>query len=298
MSQLQLIIKNEYLTDIRSKGFWIATFALPAVAILFGVLIGFLADDSDTLKSAAAPTAPESNLSGFQIMGMLIGMLLTLVIMIYGAQIFNKVKTEKTNRVAEVLATIVPGRTLMLGKVIAVGLLGLTQVALFLLLGIGIAIFFFILLDVNPGFDFLLDPHFYISIMWAILYFIGGYLFYGAMFAVCGAMSDKNNENQEYMTIITFILLASFYIGQFSVDNPTSQLTTWCSIIPFTSSTVGSIGAIGEGQPLWVSIVSVVVLFASAMFMISLAGKIYTSALMLKGKKLSPKDLVAFFKAN
>ena len=121
MSQLSLIIKNEYLTDVRAKSFWIATFVLPLVMIAFGVFIGFLSADSESLSTAANFAAPDKDsMTPDKALGMMLGMMLTLFIMMYGAQIFNKVKTEKCNRIVEILATCVPGRTMMMAKIIAV----------------------------------------------------------------------------------------------------------------------------------------------------------------------------------
>ena len=84
MSQLSLIIKNEYLTDIKSKSFWIATFVFPLVMVAFGAFIGFLAGDSESLTKTANFAAPEPDeMTPAKAMGMMLGMLLTLFIMMY-----------------------------------------------------------------------------------------------------------------------------------------------------------------------------------------------------------------------
>lgn len=130
MSQLSLIIKNEFLTDVRSKGFWISTILVPLIIVLFGAVFGFIMKDADTFNSMAEsmPTTPEpESMTPAKVVGMLMGMFLTFFLMIYGAMIFNKVKTEKCNRIMEILSTCVDGRTMMLAKIIAVGLLGLIQ---------------------------------------------------------------------------------------------------------------------------------------------------------------------------
>lgn len=300
MKQLKLIVSNEYATDLKSKSFWVATFVFPLIAVAFGVFIGFMSEDSKVLATTAAPTAPsdDADLTGLEVAGMLCGMLLTLFLMINGAQIFNKVKAEKSNRIVEIMATMVPGRTMLLAKVVSVGLLGFTQVALWIALcgSIGIAVCFWLGVDIPIG-DIFSNKALGV-LLWGIVYFLGGYVFYGAMFAACGAISGKNNENQEYMTIITFVLLGSFYIGQFAVDHGSSQLAMWCSLIPFTSPTVGCIRAVAGTQPWWQSVISILLLYSAALATIAFAGKMYTSALLLRGKKLSPRDLVAFMKAR
>lgn len=297
--QLKLIVKNEYLTDIRSKGFWIATILTPLIMGAFGIFIGFLAQDSDALRSISSPASNEmDNLSGLQILAMMTGMFLTLFIMIFGAQIFNKVKAEKSNRIVEILATTVDGRTMMFAKIISVALIGMTQlflwgIILFLILGIFFAAFL-----PEISFSFLTRTDVWTVFIFTILYFIGGYLLYGSLYAATGAMSDKNNENQEYMTILTFILLAAFYIGQFAVDNSGSAFGLWCSMIPFTSPSVGLIAYTSGSLSLWQTILSLAILYVCAFLSISLSGKIYRSSILLMGKKFTPRDIMIFLKSR
>lgn len=298
-SKLALIIENEYRTDITSKSFWLATILVPVLYLIFSVLLGLMLEDSDVLKKVANPVAPdEESLSGWQIFAMMAGLLLALFLMIYGAQIYSKVRKEKINRIMEVLATSVSGRTMMLGKIISVLLIGMTQLAVWFLLGmLGVVLFISIAASAIPM-DIFKDPHLYASFVWSGLFFIGGYMFYGSIYAACGALTDKDNENQGYMTAITFLLLGSFYIEQYAVDNGSSLFVTICSYIPFTAPAVGTVGAITGDAPLWQSISSLVLLFVFAALAISFSGKIYTSSLLLKGRKFSPKDIMLFLKTK
>lgn len=301
MNKLWIIVRQEYLTTLRSKSFWIGTFLVPIIMLAFGGFVGYMAatSESSLMASVNNPLMPENDdMSGWQIAGMLVGILMTLFIMIYGAQIFNKVKTEKCNRIMEVMATCVAGRTMLLAKIISVGLLGMTQLFLWgLLMGIGL---FFLLM--TTGFSVPLtilgEPRFYLGIFYAFGFFTGGYVFYGSLFAAAGAMTDKNQENQEYMTVLTFILLASFYIGEFASTNASSAFVTICSFIPLTASSVAPVGAIGGTVPLWQSLLSLIVLWICALGTLSFSGKLYTSMLLLKGKRLSPKDLVTFMRTK
>ena len=296
-SKLWILVKNEYQTDIRNKSFWLGTLLMPVIMFVFGGLIGFLAKDSDTLQTTSNPLMPD-DLNGWQVAGMMVGIFLTMFIMIYGAQIFNKVKNEKCNRLMEVLATCVTGRTMMLAKILSVGLLGMTQMLIWaLLLGAGVCVLM-VVAGISLPADILLDPLLYLSFVFGMLFFLGGYVFYGSMFAAVGAMTDKNQENQEYMTILTFVLLASFYIGQFTVDNSGSAVSFWCSLIPFTSPTVAPIQAIGGGAPWWQTLLDLVVLYACAGLTLAFSGKLYTSTLLLKGKRLSPRDMLTFLKSK
>lgn len=299
MNKLALIIKTEYKTSIQDKSFWIGTLLIPLLMILFGAFIGYLSLESDTLHSVSSAGGPDNDdLTGRQVAGMMTGMLLTLFIMMYGAQIYNKVKTEKCNRIVEILATCVPGSTMMTAKVISVGLVGLTQLALwFVLISAGV-LGLVIVLAPDISWSWLANPDLWKALSAGIVYFTGGYILYGALFAATGAMTDVNNENQQYMTILTFLLLGSFYLGMFAVDNPTGTLATVCAYIPFTSPTIGAVRTISADVPVWSNLLSVAILYICAFGSISIAGKIYTSSLLLRGTKFSPRDIMVFLRSR
>lgn len=301
MSQLGLIIKNEFLTDVRGKSFWISTILVPIIIIAFGAVFGFLMKDADSFNSMAAdlPTQPDpEEMTAAKAVGMLMGMSLTFFLMIYGAMIFNKVKTEKCNRIMEILSTCVDGRTMMLAKIIAVGMLGIVQMLAWgAIIFVGIIGFYMVFQFAIPW-EYLTDPRVYLCLLWMMLYFIGGYILFGSLYAACGAITDKDNENQAYMTVITFILLGAFYIGMYAVDNGNSALSTACNYIPFTSPTIGTINAISGASPIWQTLISLVILYATAYVCVVFAGKLYRSSMLLKGKQFTPKDLITFIKTS
>lgn len=299
MSKLNLLIIHELKSDLRTKSFWLTTFLTPILMVAFGVVIAFLTEDSETTRNLTNPGAPDVNeLSDLQIMGMLSGILLAIFLMIYGGQIFGKVKKEKINRVMEVMATCVPGRTMMLAKIISVGLLGILQLVLWgVIIGaiiIGVTIFS----TPNVEQDVSHTPNILLGIIWTLLFFVGGYIFYGSLYAACGAMTDKDNENQGYMTIITFCILGTFYFGEYAVSHPDNPLVTFFGFFPLTSPTIAAVNAVSESWPLWCSILSVVVLYLFAAGSVILSGKIYTSSLLLKGRKFTPKDIMTFLKSK
>ncbi|MCH5227539.1 MAG: ABC transporter permease [Muribaculaceae bacterium] len=300
IDQLKLIVQTEYLTDIRSKGFWIGTFIVPIIVIAFGGICGVLMAQSDSFANTIndLPTQPDPNeMTAAKAIGMMAGIFLTFFLMIYGAMIFNKVKAEKCNRIMEIICTSVPGKTLMLGKILSVGLTGLTQLLIWgLLIFAGVTVFFIIF-----GFDvpwhYLTAGKTYLAITWTLLYFIGGYVLFGSLYAACGAITDKDNENQAYMTVITFVLLGAFYLGQFAVDNGDSTLAVICSYIPFTSPTVGTVAAVSGVAPIWQTVTSLAVLYFADLICVGFAGKLYRSSMLLKGKQFTPKDLVVFLRS-
>ena len=301
MSQLNLIIKTEYLTDIRAKSFWISTFVVPVIFLLFGLFLGVMMNESESatkLGETLSFVDDKDDMTGRQAVGMMCGMFLTLFLMMYGAQIFNKVKVEKTNRIVEVLATCVTGRTMMLAKIISVGLVGLTQLILWgaLIFILFSVLLMFVPLDIPWG--ELLSWNLLLDVFWLLAFFIGGYIFFGSLFAAVGAMTDKNNENQEYVSVLTFVLLGSFYIGMYAVDNGTSVFATICSYLPFTAATVASVNAISQTVPVWQSVLQLLVLFIFAVGTMRFSGKLYTSSLLLKGKRFTPRDILTFLRAK
>ncbi|MDE6811597.1 MAG: ABC transporter permease [Muribaculaceae bacterium] len=300
MSQLSLIIRNEYKTDISAKSFWISTFAVPVLMLAFGGVAGYLMSESDSVmkvQNSIIDSDPDS-MTPLKAIGLMMGMFLTIFIMMYGSMIFQKVKTEKTNRIVEILATCVQGRTMMLAKIIAVGLVGFTQLFLWGIIIIGLLAGIVTIFSLSIPWQEILTYDYIMAIIWSILYFVGGYIFFGSLFAAVGAMTDKNNENQEYVAVLTFILLISFYIGEYAVDHGNGLIVRILSYVPFTSPTIGAVNAITQTAPIWESIISVIILLICAWGAMAIAGKIYTSSILLKGKKFSPKDIVTFFKAK
>ena len=300
MSQLGLIIRNEYLTDVRSKSFWISTFLVPVLMVAFGAVMGYLMAQSDSAMEMQDSIMPDHDkeMTPLQGVGLMMGIFLTLFIMMYGSQIFQKVKPEKTNRIVEILATCVPGRTMMLAKILAVGMVGLTQLLLWSIL-IGVLVFGILLLfPVEIPWDTLLSYDFIMAIVWGVLYFIGGYVFFGSLYAAGGAMTDKNNENQEYVAVLTLVLMSSFYIGMYAVDHGGSAFVRALNYIPLTSPTIGAVNAITHSSPIWESIASIFILYLCAWMAMVFAGKIYKSSILLKGKRFTPRDIITFLRSE
>lgn len=300
-SKLYLIIANEVRNDVMAKSFWVATFIVPLLIFLFGIFAGFLMKDSDTFMefSHGMNAGPDAeDLTPLKALAMMLGIFPVLFLMMYGAMVFNKVKTEKCNRIVEILATCVDGRTMMLAKIISVGIVGIIQLALWMFLVMVMGILFVSLAGIGIPWNYLANGSLWLAFMWAFLFFIGGYVFYASLYAAVGAMTDKNNENQSYITVLTLALLASFYIGEFALDHSSGAFVIACSFIPFTSSTVLTVLSASQEIPLWLSLTGLAALYVFAYLAASFAGKIYTSTLLLKGKKLSPRDLVTFIKSK
>lgn len=305
MNKLKLIIVNEYKTAVTKKSFWIVTFIIPLLVVAFSVVLGLLMSDSTSYMSLAESinestglTPDDETMTAAKGMAMMVGVFLTMSMMVCGSQIMQMVRQEKTNRIMEFLATCVTGRTMLTGKIISVALIALTQVALWgaclVVFGAGVIFVF----DIDVPWHYLLHPLLWKSLMWSGLYFIGGYMMFSSLFAACGALTDSNNENQQYFSILLMFVLASMYIGMFAVDHPNSMLAQISAYFPLTSPTVGAVNAITGEVPLWCSLLSLAVLYASAYGAIVIGGKIYSSSMLLKGSSLTPKAIMAFIKSK
>ncbi len=305
MNKLKLIIINEYKTAVGRKSFWIMTFIFPLLMLAFGIVMGFLMSDSsstmsimDSINDKTGITPEEETMTAAKAVSMMVGVILTMAMLVCGSQIMQMVRQEKTNRIMEFLATCVTGRTMLTAKIISVALICLTQVLLwagcFILFGIG----FIIVFDVTIPWHYLLHPLLWKTLIWSLLYFVGGFMMFSSLFAACGALTDSNNENQQYLTILMMFVLASMYIGMYAVDHPTSILAQVCAYFPLTSPTVGAVNAITGEVPVWCSILSLIVLYVCAYGSIVIGGKIYASSMLLRGSSLTPKAIVAFIKAK
>lgn len=305
MNKLKLIVINEYKTAVGRKSFWIMTFVFPLLMVGFGVVIGFLMSDSDSFMSAsnsinekAGLTPEEDGMTAAKAIAMMVGVFLTIAMITCGSQIMQMVRQEKTNRIMEFLATCVPGRTMLLAKIISVALITFTQVVLWIACGVLFGFGFIIVLDIDVPWHYLLHPLVWQTILWSVLYFAGGFLMFSSLFAACGAITDSNNENQQYLSILMMVVLVSMYVGMFAVDHPTSVLAQVCAYFPLTSPTVGAVNAITGEVPVWSSILSLIVLYACAYGAIIIGGKIYASSMLLKGSSLTPKAIMAFIKSK
>lgn len=295
LKQLFLIIKNEYQMDIRNKSFWISTIAVPILILALGAIIGYMTAESPTVRSSQLGAHNSEEMTASQAAASVMGAFLMIFLLMFGSQIFNKVRKEKQNRIMEVLATCVSGRTMMLAKLISVALIGFTQILAWVLLVILCGSSVMTIFNISIPWEQIMVIENLKFIIWPILFFIGGYIIYGSLYAATGAMTDKNNENQSYMTIITMLLVVSMYIGQFSADEPHNTFIMICSFIPFFSPTVATTIAVG-GAPLYLTLLQLATLYIFAGLSVAFAGKIYTATILMRGKKLSLKDIFLFLK--
>ena len=253
-------------------------------------------------------------------LGGVVGYALFFIIIIYGSQVMRSVTEEKINRIVEVLISTIKPFDLMMGKVIGVGLVGLTQIVIWMVLimifsGVGMAIFGPSMMDTmtpdiaqsipemqeasEEGMQKMsLVINELMSINWLkilplyLFYFLIGYFSYAALFAAIGsAVGDDIQEAQSLTMIATLPLMVSVYIGFSAVTSPNSSLSVWSSILPFTAPVVMPV-RLPTDPPFWQIGLSIVVSIITVFILIWLAGRIYRVGILMYGKKASFKELV------
>lgn len=255
------------------------------------------------------------------VIGIIFTMIVYMFIIMYGTMVMQGVSEEKTNRIVEVMVSSVRPFDLMMGKIIGIGFVGLTQVFLW---GVLTTILFVIsqLLFIGNSADLLsaqtivsqsipgnagsITPssqllemlqtiNFSEIAFFFIVYFIGGYLLYGAIFAAIGSAVDTQEDTQQFLSPIMILMAFALYAGIYSMENPDGPLAFWCSMIPFTSPIVMMIRLPFE-IPLWEKLLSVVLLYISAIAIVWFSAKIYRVGILMYGKKPSVKEIIKWIR--
>lgn len=264
-------------------------------------------------------TISSSELS--MIIGLILAMLTYMFVIIYGAMIMNSVVEEKTNRIVEVIISTCKPMELMMGKIIGVALVGLTQIALWsVLIGVIGAIFGIstmaatgmpavgdtaalqAAMEAQQGDgEFVKIMQMVMSVNYGqiltcfVLYFIGGYLLYASLFAAFGSAVDQASDASQYTGPIMMIMIFALYAGMFSMENPDGPLAVWCSMIPFTSPVVMMIRLPYE-LPWYQLVGSIAILYATALGIIWLASRIYRTGILMYGRKFTIKEILRWIK--
>ena len=255
-------------------------------------------------------------------LGMILAMLIYFFIMFFGGQVMQGVAEEKNNRIIEVIISSVKPFQLMMGKIIGVSLVALTQFVMWILLTgvlyVGFSAFIGIshpdmlsagtvmsqeittndimsnesvqnILQIVHSIDF------GTIIVSFLLFFILGYLLYATLYAAVGSLVDNNTDSQQFTLPITVPLIIALISAFYIVNNPDSSLAVWFSMIPFTSP-ISMMVRIPFGVPIWQIVVSVLLLIGTFILMTWVATKIYRTGILMYGKKLSYKEIFKWLK--
>ncbi|MBO4943358.1 MAG: ABC transporter permease [Muribaculaceae bacterium] len=245
-------------------------------------------------------TATSSVLS--YILALVMDMMLYMFILIYGQMVMTSIIEEKTNRVLELVVSSVKPQWLMLGKIIGVGLVAITQILIWTgILGLCSSFALPMMAAMpeaatEPEFAGIIaqlsDVGFIISLaVYMLLFFIGGYLFYSAIFAAIGSAVDNIQDASQLTSIATMPVIIGIIASMSVINNPTSDMAFWLSVIPFTSP-MTMMSRLPFGVPAWEIIVSLVVLYISFMLLIWVCAKIYRVGIFMYGKKPTLVEII------
>lgn len=283
------------------------------------MLNGIKPDISISSKEITAEGEQESNTGAAYAVGFASAILIYMSLFIYGAQVMRGVIEEKTSRIIEVIVSSVKPFQLMLGKIIGIGLVGLTQFLLWIILsstlmGLGAKA---LMKDQNSdkteqviqkdaaqlqgddlGSQILnaMDTiNFSYILTTFLVYFLGGFMLYSALFAAVGSAVDSETETQQFMFPITLPLLFTYIMSfSFIVNNPESTLAFWLSMIPFTSP-IAMMVRLPFGVSDWQLFLSIGLLIGGFIFTTWIAARIYRVGILMYGKKASYKELAKWF---
>ncbi len=272
----------------------------------------------------------ETNTGISMVMAYVGAFMMYMVVLLFGVQVMRGVFEEKNNRIVEVIISSVKPVELMMGKIIGIALVGLTQFAVWILLSFAIltVVKSTVLPDdpqqiseqitssvmsqtgVDPEseevqevldlsaqekefarlFSNLMNVNWPLILTSFFFYFIFGYLLYASVFAAVGSAVDTDSDTQQFMFPIMLPIILGLFVAMGTMENPESSLAFWFSMIPFTSPIV-MMARIPFEVPVWEVIVSVVVLIATFIGFIYLAAKIYRVGILMHGKKVTYKEM-------
>lgn len=259
-----------------------------------------------TIRIDAKGNEEQSYPEVYIVLAMTGAILIYFFIFLFGSQVMRGVIEEKSNRIVEVIVSSVKPFQLMMGKILGVALVGLTQFLLWVILT-------FIIItavtgslspamdsqplmqqvqdqETNAILDAIQSINFPVMIGSFLFFFLFGYLMYAALFAAIGGAVDSEADTQQFMLPITVPLILSIVVSQYIIQEPDGTLAIWLSMIPFTSPVVMMI-RIPYGVPYLEIAFSMLLLILGFLATTWMAGKIYRTGILMYGKKISYREI-------
>jgi ABC-2 type transport system permease protein len=272
-----------------------------------------------TTKLEASGAETDANAAAGYVFGYLMAFLSYLMVNIYGSIVLRAVIEEKANRILEVLVSSIEPFRLMLGKILGVGLVALTQLGIWVVLTLGLVVVVqLVLLGSGLSDDVAaqaaeqaqaqaalgqragptpsaikrsLEAFNPSILLFFLVYFIGGYLQFGALFAAIGASVDQESDGQQLSTLVVLPLIVPIMLLPGALGNPNGSMAFWLSMVPL-SSPIGMLVRLAGGQVAWWEVLlSLGLLYGTALGCIWLAGRIYRIGLLTYGQKPAFKTL-------
>lgn len=305
MSKFKGPIKDR-LEDLRIESMNLDKEIIEKIKVSFDIATYNVSDTGESKKSSTAIST---------VMGYASAFLIYIFVFIYGGFIMQSVLNEKTSKIVEVIVSSVKPFHLMLGKVLGVAAVALTQFLIWIILVGGFTFFASTYFGYSPSaeqtetlqktvetaqneapefvtnlFDVIYTlPIAQILIMF-LVYFLGGFLLFGALFAAVGSAVDSLQEAQQFTVPISLPIIASIILMGAVLNNPDGIVSVVLTMIPITSPVL-MMARIPFGVPIWQLILSVSLLIAGVVFALWLAGRIYRIGILTSGSKVTYKTL-------
>lgn len=273
-----------------------------------------IASETITVSENGGETSSSS--AGAMILAGIMGLILYVTLLLYGSQVMNGVIEEKSNRIIEVIISSVKPYQLMLGKIIGVGLVGLTQFLLWIVLTIGLTqvtgkiyaskVKATIAVDQGKASvdmrnamqdspmgevtKVLESTNIPLILVAFLFYFFVGYLLYSSFFAAIGSAVESATEAQQFTFIVMIPIILSFLLAQYTMQDPDSTVAFWASMIPFTSP-INMMVRLPYGVPVWELVISMSLLVAGFLACSWISARIYRVGILMYGKKATWKEL-------
>jgi len=254
-------------------------------------------------------------------LGFIMGFMMYLVIFIYGSMVMRSVMEEKLSRIVEVMVSSVKPINLMMGKLIGVGGVGLTQLALWaFLIPIVLAIAHALIPGVDPStmtgmgnvtqvnegsfdnfsfhqvYDTIFSMKWWLILPVFIIFFLGGYFIYSSLFAAMGsAINEDMGEGQQLMMPIVIVVLCAFYMLFPVLSNPNGGLAVFASLFPLFSPIIMP-ARLAFDPPWWQIVLSIVIMLCTVWFFIWLTSRIYRVGILMYGKKATIKEMIKWIR--
>ncbi|MBV9957586.1 MAG: ABC transporter permease [Acidobacteria bacterium] len=226
-----------------------------------------------------------------------LGFLIYISIIMYGQLILAAVIEEKETRIAEILFSSVRSFTLMIGKLVGVSLVALTQLAIW---GLAFAVFavYGISMLKQSGVPFSLPSAPWYVVIYFFLFFLLGYYIYSTLYALVGSMVTTAQEGGQMAMPVLFLLMMGFYVSFIVIRSPNSSFAFWTSMIPFFSPIVMLVRIITQTPPFWQIALSLLIGFGTVVALVWLASRIYRIGMLMYGKRASIPEVMRWVRQS
>jgi ABC-2 type transport system permease protein len=265
----------------------------------------------------------DQNVENKTVVGFAFAMFMFMFIMIYGMHVMRGVIEEKSNRIVEVVISVVKPEHLMSAKMAGIGLLGLTQIIIWSLLswllftafgiyaessGLLISLMseqdtqvaatdFSSFLEASDDLNVLMQIDWLMMVGWGTFFYLAGFALYSSLFAAIGAAVESESDAQYLLIPAMLPLMFSYMVNLMILESPESMLATVCSFIPFTSPITMMI-RLSVGVPWWHLIMSALILIMTVFLLIKMAGKVYRIGILMYGKKPTLREMFRWLMYN